>query len=65
MKILKSKNFAHHTALANFVNDNNIARADIHVIVSSNDSLTGCVIFFYGDSEVKEKERNMWGKLEG
>jgi len=65
MKILKSKKFGGHEALATFVNDNNIAREDIHVIIPSNEHLAGCVIFFYGDSEFKEKERNVWGKLEG
>ncbi|PJJ79962.1 hypothetical protein [Mucilaginibacter auburnensis] len=63
MKILKSKEFAGHGPLATFVNDNNIRRDDIHVIISSNSHSTGCILFFYGDSEVEEKERNMWGKL--
>lgn len=60
MKILKSKEFLQHYALTTFVNDNNIAREDILIISPRS---TDIVIFFYGDSDDKEKERNVWGKL--
>ena len=63
MKILKSKGFGNHTTLTTFVNDNGITREDILSIIP--ESSTGDpVIYFYADSEIKEKERNIWGKLE-
>lgn len=64
MKILKSKDFTGNDALTIFVNDNNIAREDILAINCSGEyTLARFTLFFYADLEVKEKERNMWGKL--
>lgn len=63
MKILKSHFFSNHTELTLFVNDNAIVKEDILAINSSGNSLYDCTIFFYADSEVEEKTRNIWGKL--
>jgi len=63
MKILKSRNFDSHTQLTQFVNDNDIAKEDILNINRSPQYTSECQMFYYGDSEVKEKERNMWGDL--
>lgn len=63
MKILKSRNFDSHTQLTQFVNDNDIAREDILNINRSSQYISECQMFYYGDSEAKEKERNFWGNL--
>jgi hypothetical protein len=62
MKILKAKSFLNHVELIRFVSDNKIEKEDIFVITQGGTS--DFSIFFYSDSEVKEKERNFWGKLE-
>ena len=62
MRILKSKDFVEHSALTTFVNDNGIEREDILIIIPAS-STANPVLYFYADSEVKEKERIMWGKL--
>jgi len=64
MKILKSKAFGGNDHLTTFVNDNNIAKEDIFVIVSSGVHNTDYTLFFYAEDKVNEKKRNFWGNLE-
>lgn len=63
MIILKSQTFPTAERLSNFVNDNNILQENIVVItygtpVSVTETYT---IFYYADSESKEKPRGFWG----
>jgi len=62
MKILKGRTFLSYTQLLQFVDDNNIIREDIIAITQGGGS--DYSIFFYGDIDLKEKDRNFWGKLE-
>jgi len=62
MKILKGRTFISYTQLLQFVDDNKIFREDIIAITQGGP--TDYSIFFYGDLDFKEKDRNFWGKLE-
>ena len=64
MKILKSKDFKTPDALTTFVMDNSIDKEDIFTIKAGGHYTANFTLFFYADSEVKEKERNFWGNLE-
>jgi hypothetical protein len=61
MRILKSSFFIDNEALVTFINDNNIPREDILEITQGGGYFA---VFFYSDSEIEEKTRNIWGKLE-
>jgi hypothetical protein len=60
MIILKSREFGSHDDLTKFINENNIARENIVSIVFSGTSSSFYTLFFYGDSETKEKPRGIW-----
>lgn len=63
MKILKYNIFQSGPPLVQFVNDNNILQEDIVTITPASGDSTSIAIYFYGESDVKEKERNIWGNL--
>ena len=51
MKVVKTDTFSTNERLARYINENNITREDILVIVGGAGGFT---IFFYGDPSVKE-----------
>ena len=64
MTILKTMNFSSNEKLVSFVNENNITRENIIMINSGNDFAGTMVftIFFYSDSENKEKKPGFWDR---
>ena len=63
MMILKCEIFMEEVDLANFVNNNNIARENIFTITRTSNVLENVklVIFYYADSESKEKRPGFFG----
>lgn len=64
MLILKSINFSDDTDLVNFINDNNISKENILTIIRGKTRVTDkseFTLFFYGESETKEKTKGFWG----
>ena len=63
MKVLKSETFTGDKSLTNFINDNNITKEDVLSITCCGDlAVPLYTILFYGDSEIKEKTRGLFGK---
>jgi hypothetical protein len=62
MKILKSHEFTTSGLLAEFVNYNGIQREDIlNIVVYTVASSGSYVIYYYGDPNVKEKSKSLFG----
>jgi hypothetical protein len=60
MTILKSATFDTVTALAKYVNENNIKREDILSIDRIDSSMREFTILYYGDAEIEEKKRGFF-----
>ncbi|MGN6398728.1 MAG: hypothetical protein ACTHMI_24385 [Mucilaginibacter sp.] len=63
MKVLKSNEFSSSDSLADFVNYNGIQREDIlNIVVHSAMPPSGVfVIYYYGDPNIKEKTKSLFG----
>lgn len=57
MRILKCETFTSEQTLVKFVNNNNITREDIFIITRGSTSVMSVdfALFYYADSETKEK----------
>ena len=61
MKILKGRAFLGYLELIQFIDDNKIIKEDIFAITQGD--MTNYSLFYYANPDFKEKDRNIWGKL--